>query len=192
MTENKPGVVLLFSTGFQLLEVMGTVDFLNVAGIKTTLASVGVDDLEVTDATGHIHKADIKLEQVKCNDYEGILVTGGIPSTQTIATSKQCVDLIHEFNNSGKLVASICGSTGAILAEACQILKGKKAVGYPGTDDKISEHGGIKEETRTCTDGNIITSRGPGTTLDWALAIIKYLRGQEAAEKVAKFTLLNI
>ena len=179
MTENKPGVVLLFSTGFQLLEVMGTVDFLNVAGIKTTLASVGVDDLEVADATGHIHKADIKLEQVKCNDYEGILVTGGIPSTQAIATSKQCVDLI-------------CGSTGAILAEACQILKGKKAVGYPGTDDKISEHGGIKEETRTCTDGNIITSRGPGTTLDWALAIIKYLRGQEAAEKVAKFTLLNI
>ncbi|KAH0789767.1 DJ-1 family protein [Histomonas meleagridis] len=190
MSEGKNGVILLLSTGFQLLEVMGPVDFLNKAGIPIKLVAVGVTGLEIEDGTGHFHKADITLDQVNVDDYEGILVTGGIPSTQTIATNNKCVELIKEFNSKGKLVASICGSTGAILAEACQILKGKRAVGYPGTDTKITENGGIKEENRVCTDGNIITSRGPATSLEWSIEIIRYLRGQETADNVSTGTLM--
>ena len=191
MSDEKKSVVMLISTGFQLLEVMGPVDFFNKAGIQTKLAAVGVPGLEVSDGTGHIHKADITLDQVCIDDYEGIIVTGGIPSTQTIAISSQCVELIRAFNAKGKLVASICGSTGDILAEACQLLKGKNAVGYPGTDDKITKNGGTKQETRVCTDGNIITSRGPATTLEWSIEIIRYLRGQEVADKVISMTLMS-
>ena len=191
MSDSKPGVVLLISTGFQLLEVMGPVDFLSKAGIKVTLASVNLPGLEVKDETGHEHKADITVDQVKCDDYEGILVTGGIPSTENIAKNQKCVELIREFNSKGKLVASICGSTGAILAEACQILKGRKAVGYPGTDEKITQNGGEKLETRVCRDGNIITSRGPATSIEWAMEIVRYLRGNEVHDKLFQLTLMK-
>lgn len=182
------GILILLAPGFETLEVMTPVDYLRLAKIPITTASVGVPGLVVTDTSGITHVCDARFQDVMNNDYDGVIVPGGMPGTLNIIAESSCLQLIKKYNSEGKLVASICAATGYILAEACQILKGKRAVGYPGTDDKITQYGGIKLTTPTCVDGNIITSRGPGTSIQFALELIKYISGEEAAKEVAKDT----
>ena len=77
-----------------------------------------------------------------------------------------------------------------LLGEACKIVKGKKACGYPGCDDGIEKNGGTKMEDLVTIDGNLVTSRGPGTAALFALALIKVLVGEEKEQAIGKGTLI--
>ena len=185
------GILFLLPPGFETSEAIVPIDFLRMAGIPVIMATVGLPGLIVRDTSGIPYVCDARLEDVQNNDYDGIFVPGGMPGTVNLAQNQMVIDLIKRFNSAGKLVTSICAATGYVLAEACRILNGKKAVGYPGTDLKIQEYGGIMLNTSTCLDGNILSARGPGVANLLAIEMIRYLQGDSAAENMKKGTVME-
>ena len=90
--------------------------------------------------------------------------------------------MIKEFAQEGKLVCAVCAAP-SVLGLA-GILEGKKATCYPGYEDKLL--GATFTEEKVAVDGNVITSRGLGTTIPFALEIVRYLSGDEVAESIAQ------
>ncbi|KAH0785959.1 DJ-1 family protein [Histomonas meleagridis] len=181
--------VILIAPGFEEVEAITPIDFLRRAGIEVTLASVGHNDLSIKGAHGIVLKCDAKLDDIAKNIYDAIICPGGMPGTKNLAKNAKVVEAIQAHLAAGKVVAAICAAPGYVLAEACGIMKGKTGCGYPGCDDKITEFGGTKVEDRVYVDGNIITSRGPGTATIFALEILRKLVGNEKADEIGKGTL---
>ena len=181
--------VVLIAPGFEEIEAITPIDFLRRAGVEVVMASVGHDDLAIKGAHGIVLKCNVKFDDVSKNIYDVIICPGGMPGTKNLAKSENVVKAIKAHLAAGKVVAAICASPGYVLAEACGIMKGKTGCGYPGCDDKITENGGTKVEDRVFVDGNIITSRGPGTASIFALEIVRKLVGNEKAEEIGKGTL---
>lgn len=181
--------VLVFAvTGFEPVELVQPVDFLRRAGAKVTVAAVGSKSKIVKGDQGVTIEADALLSDVKGKMFDMVYAPGGIPGADNLAKDKDVVEIIRKHHEAKRWVTSICASPGAVLA-ACDILKGRKACGYPGMDDGISKAGGIKTETKTTVDGNIITSRGPGTAGLLAFEQIKALFGEETMRAVLQGTI---
>ena len=182
-------VLVLLAPGFEEIEAITPIDFLRRAGCEVVTAVVGHNDLNVKAAHDVTFKADVKFSDVHTQIFDCIVCPGGMPGTKNLAKSKEVIDALHAHNNAGKIVAAICAAPGFVLAEAAQLLKGKNACGYPGSDEKITENGGHKNENPVTVDGNIVTSRGPGTAYKFALTLVEKLCGAEKAQEIGKGTL---
>ena len=184
-------VCICLAPGFEECEALVPTDFLRRAGAEVTLAAVGTPDLFVEAAHKVTVKADAMFDAVQNNAFDAIICPGGMPGTKNLAKHAPLIAALKKQAAAGKIVAAICAAPGFVFAEAAQLLKGKRACGYPGTDDLISKYGGQKLEDPVVVDGNIITSRGPGTAYLFALAIIKALFDQATADKVASGALVK-
>ncbi|MBO5657672.1 MAG: DJ-1/PfpI family protein, partial [Agathobacter sp.] len=111
---------------------------------------------------------------------DGIVLPGGMPGTTTLGESEIVQKVIRDFAAAGKLVAAICAAP-SVLGQA-GILEGKKATCYPGFEDQLAGATSLAEPV--VVDGNIITGRGMGTAIPFALAIIAYFLGEEKAREI--------
>lgn len=170
---------ILLAEGFEEIEALTQTDVLRRAGID--VKNVGVTGEYVTGSHGITVKADILItDAAKCVP-EGIILPGGIPGTPNIAANKDAVELIKKVAQKGGLVAAICAAP-SVLGEM-GLLKGRKAICYPGFEDKLT--GATVTCEKVVVDGNFITSRGAGTAMDMALAIVTYITG-EPSDKLSK------
>ena len=108
---------------------------------------------------------------------------GGMPGTKYLAGYKPLIDLLTDFNNKGKKIAAICAAPSVF--SGLGFLKDKKATSYPSFMEVIAKDGAQTSEDSVIVDGNITTSRGLGTAIDFALSIIEQLEGKEKADEVA-------
>lgn len=178
-------VAVLLADGFEEVEVITPVDFLRRAGIEVILASIG--ELNVTGCHDVVIQADTTLNALS-DDLDGIILPGGMPGAANLAQSEALIALIRQMNKSHKLLAAICAAPALVLGEA-RLLEGRKFTCYPGFENAIS--GAHFSTESVVLDGNILTSRGPGTAAEFAIAIIEYLLGIDAANAVKKSTLQN-
>ena len=111
-----------------------------------------------------------------------MILPGGVRGATNLAKSAEVAEFIKKMHKAGKIVAAICAAPAAVLAPL-GILDGKKATCYPGCETDFSGKIGHSKE-RVVVDGNIITSQGPGTALEFALLIAARLVGQEMADTV--------
>lgn len=176
-------VALLLAEGFEEVEAVTPIDFLRRAGIKLTTA--GINGTVIKGAQGVSLTADMKIEDLP-SDLDGVVIPGGLPGASNIAASEVAGTIIRTLFDEGCLVASICAAPAFVLAPL-GILEGKKATCYPGYEGDLS--GAVFSEERVVADGNVITSRGPGTAAEFAVEIIRYLSGSDAAEEVFNQTL---
>ena len=183
--------VILLAPGFEPIEATAPGDVLRRAGVQVIYAAVGSPTLNVEGALGISVHADQNFSQIADSLFDAIILPGGLPGATNLAQDVKVVDAVKHHLKAGKVVAAICASPGVVLAEACKILKGKKACAYPGFDDKITENGGTKVEDRVCVDGNIITSRGPGTATYFGLAIAEALVGSEKVNQLREGMLIQ-
>ena len=174
-------ILMPFANGFEEIEALAVVDLLRRAEIEVDM--VGVVGTMMTGAHDIKVMMDKRLNEVKTKDYDGIILPGGSPGYKNLGKSKAIMDMLKEFNEHGKLVAAICASP-MLLADA-GILHNRKATVYPGLESKIP----YPRADKVVVDENIITSQGPGTAIDFALAIIRYLMGREKANKVKEAVL---
>lgn len=182
---NMKKVAVLLADGFEEVEVITPVDFLRRAGIEVILTSIG--ELNVTGSHDVVILADTTLDALR-DDLDGIILPGGMPGASNLAQSKALIALIRKMNKSNKLLAAICAAPALVLGEA-RLLEGRKFTCYPGFENEIT---GANFSTESVVlDGNILTSRGPGTAAEFAIAIIEYLLGIDAANAVKKSTLQN-
>ena len=169
-------VMVPFAEGFEEIEALTIVDVLRRAGIEIDM--VGVVGSVITGGHGVRITVDKKLIEVKANDYDGIVLPGGDPGYMNLGRSSKLLEIINQLNAKGKLIGAICGAP-SVLAKA-GILENKKATIYPGMEKELPYPRG----DRIVVDGNIITSQGPGTTMEFALKIVEILMGNQKASNL--------
>ena len=180
-------VLFLIAPGFEPLEATAPIDYLRRAGATVVLAAVGTEKLGVKSALGLKLKCDVHFENVSDNLYDAIVCPGGMPGAKNLATNQAVVSFIKKHFENNKIVGAICASPGLVFAEACGIMKGKNGCGYPGSDNKIAEYdGNLITSQDVVVDGNVITSRGPGTSIQFALALVKALFGEDKEIEIGK------
>lgn len=172
-------VGIFIADGFEEIEGLTVADILRRAGIDIDMISINDENT----ATGS-HKITVKTEQTihtaDLDAYEAIVLPGGMPGTRNLGACEEVVRTIKTYAAEGKLVAAVCAAP-SVLGEN-GLLDGRTATCYPGWEDKLL--GARVTLNPVETDGNIITSRGMGTAIEFALAIVAYLTNEEAADKV--------
>jgi len=177
---------LLLAEGFEEVEALTQADFLRRGGIEVTIA--GIAGKKVKGSHHIVVETDAGPEALT-RDYDAIVLPGGMPGARNLAESKAVRDLILRHQSKGKLIAAICAAPAVVLHGGCNLLQGKKFTGYPGTEESVT--GAHFLPDRVVIDGNLITSRGPGTAGEFAVAIIEALEGHQKAQEVAQHALLK-
>ena len=169
------GVLVPLAQGCEELEAVTIIDLLRRAGIEVTTASL--DDEVITASRGVRLVADKRLDDVVNEDFDMIVLPGGLPGADHLDKDERIHGLLKRMSESGKYTAAICAAP-RVLANA-GLLEGMKATSYPGFIDKMSLPQTRVLEDPVVTDGKVITSRGPGTAMDFALELIEQLAGKE-------------
>jgi len=171
--------LVILAEGFEEVEAIGPVDVLRRAGVRVTLA--GLVDRRVESSRKIKVEADILLRDL-VGIPDAVILPGGLPGATNLAQSGDVSCLVKKMNGEGKIIAAICAAPAVVLAPL-GILEGKKATCYPGCEDDFSKKTLYVQEP-VVVDGNVITSQGPGTALEFALAIAACLVGQGMADIV--------
>ncbi|MGF0065310.1 DJ-1 family glyoxalase III [Lachnospiraceae bacterium SGI.085] len=172
---------IFMADGCEEIEGLTVVDIVRRAGIDITTISIS-DKNEVAGAHGITFLADAKKDEVVFSTLDGIVLPGGMPGTTNLGADETVDKVIREFAAGGKLVAAICAAP-SVLGQA-GILNGKHATSYPGFEPKLT--GAVTSEDSVVQDGNVITSRGMGTAIAFALEIVSYFTDKKTADKLAE------
>jgi len=172
-----PHAVVVLADGFEEVEAVTVIDLLRRAEVRVTV--LGLDGVEVRGAHDMWVRADMMFRGFS-EPFDALVLPGGGPGTKRLAASNELLELVRRSNEHGLLCAAICAAP-TVLAKA-GIMSGKKAVCYPGCEDKMDDAKVI--EDAVAVDGNIITSRAAGTAIPFALELIYALMGEEVEENV--------
>ena len=174
-------VLLPLAEGFEEIEAVTVVDLLRRAGIEVRTASLAAR--RVTGSHGITVEADISLDDADAADYDMIVLPGGMPGADHLKKDARVVALLRRFAAAGRYAAAICAAPG-VLAEA-GLLDGRRATSFPGFLREDSAPGLRLSQAPVVVDGKVVTSRGPGTAIDFSLVLIELLAGRETAAAVS-------
>ena len=174
-------VYIFLANGFEEIEGLTVVDLLRRANIEITMVSI-TDDLYVTGSHQIMTKADALFEQIDFSDSSMLVLPGGMPGTKNLSVHEGLDELLKQFHSKGKKLSAICAAPSVLGSKG--LLKGKKATCAPGFEDTLA--GAHIKSDAVVIDGNIITSKGMGTAIDFSLAMIKSLSGETEAVRIAK------
>lgn len=170
-------IVIPVATGFEEIEAVSLIDVLRRAGIKVIVAALD-DRLEVQGANGIMLVADRNIDGITSDDIDMILLPGGWGGTDLLAEDKYVQNLLKDMNNKGKDIAAICAAPFALNTAG---VLSKNFTCYPSVEEKIRLEG-YDTSSNVVEDGNIITSRGPGTAICLGLYLVKKYAGEEIYE----------
>ncbi len=179
---------VLFAPGFEEVEGLTVVDLLRRANINTSI--IGVEEKKVTGAHDVTITTDKTLDEVNIDQLDALILPGGAPGFKNLRKNKTVLSMITEANEKKKIVAAICASP-SVLATA-GVLEGKKATIYPGMEEEIKKGGGTFQDDLVVVDDTIVTSKGPATTMLFALKLIELLKDKETSEDVKNKVLLPL
>jgi len=174
-------VYIFLAEGFEEVEAITPIDVLRRAGANVTTVSIGLE-LYVTAAHDVHIKADTLLKNIDVNNADLLILPGGMPGTKNLSESTELASLLKDANAKGLLLAAICAAPSVF--GGLGLLEEKKAVCYPGWEDTLK--GAIIENNAVCHDGNIITSRGAGTAMDFSLYLVSILFSKQLADELAE------
>ena len=174
-------VYIFLANGFEEIEGLTVVDLLRRANIDITMVSI-TGELFVTGSHMIMTKADVLFENADFSHADMLVLPGGMPGTKYLAEHAGLDQLLKKFHSKGKKLSAICAAPSVLGSKG--LLKGKKATCYPGYEDVLL--GASIKNDAVVADGNIITSKGLGTAMDFSLALIKDLAREAEAAKIAK------
>lgn len=180
---------IFLAPGVEEVEATATIDALRRAGMPVVSVAVS-DSKEIKGATDQILVADTLISDVNTDDADWLIVPGGDPGAQNLFANDDVKAKILAHYNKGGRIASICAGPAVVLAPL-GVLKGKTATCYPGLGDAINSNGGRYVEQTVVVEPNLITSEGPGTTLPFAIAVVRATLGDKAADTVASGMLVK-
>ena len=182
--------IVLLAEGFEEVEALTPIDYLRRAGIEVT-AAAAAGDRSVRGARGVSVTADAILKDLigkgGAVSWDAVILPGGMPGASNLAASGETGALLKEMAAAGKVVAAICASPAVVLAPL-GLLAGRNFTCFPGMEKQVS--GAKWSGDLVVTDGNLITSRGPGTAGEFAVTIIGKLLSPAEGKKVADAVLL--
>lgn len=177
--------LICLAPGTEETEAVTTFDLLVRAGIQVTTASVASDgDLNIVCSRGVKLLADAPLVEVADGDFDAIILPGGLKGAECFRDSPLLVETVRQFHLSGRLVAAMCASPGTVLIPHNLFPLGNMT-GYPGLKSTIPAEKWMDKRAYYDERVKLLTSQGPGTSIDFALKIIDVLIGKEKAAEVA-------
>ena len=171
---------IFLAEGFEEIEALTVVDFLRRAEIEISMVSV-TGDKKVKGSHQITVLADILFEEANFEDADILILPGGMPGTTNLTKHEGLDKILREFHKKNKNIAAICAAPSVLGSKG--LLAGKRATCYPGFESKLT--GSITADQDVVVDGNIITSKGPGTAMDFSLALISKLVGKDTAKRIA-------
>lgn len=172
-------VYLFLADGFEEIEALSCVDILRRAGVD--ILTAGVTGKTVSGAHGIKVEADITVDECR-DDAEMVILPGGSAGTDNLAASGGVASLVKDAAARNAYVAAICAAP--TVLGGLGLLEGRRAVCYPGLEGRLT--GAVKSDERVCVDGRFITSRGPGTTSEFALTLVEILKGRRTADELRR------
>jgi len=176
-----PTVLIPLAKGCEELEAVTLIDLLRRAGFTVVTASLS-KQLEVVASRGVRLVADVWLEDVMDDEFDMMVLPGGLPGATHLDDDPRIHTILKRLNQSGKAIAAICAAP-LVLAHA-GLINGKTITSYPGILVASEWPNVTLTDDAIVIDGNTLTSRGPGTAMDFALAIIEYLSNKTMRDKV--------
>jgi 4-methyl-5(b-hydroxyethyl)-thiazole monophosphate biosynthesis len=173
-------VLVPLAQGCEELEAVTVVDLLRRAGIDVITA--GLDAQPVHASRGVTLLPDMSLDAALQLEFDMIVLPGGLPGADHLRDDPRVIDLLKKMAAADRYTAAICAAP-RVLAHA-GLLDGKCATSFPGALDVAAVPGIEYQEAPVVTDGKVITSRGPGTAMDFALTLIETLAGKQQRDEV--------
>lgn len=166
-------ILVPIANGFEEIEAISIIDICRRAGIEVVTA--GVENKILIGAHNIKIEMDSLITEISSNDFDMIVLPGGLPNAFTLAEDKDVQRLLKEFKEKNKKLAAICAAPYAL--HTAGVLE-ENYTCYPSFEKKIKDNG-YQSNKNVVTDKNIITSRGPATAMEFALEIVKTLKGEE-------------
>jgi 4-methyl-5(b-hydroxyethyl)-thiazole monophosphate biosynthesis len=173
-------VLIPLAQGCEELEAVTIIDLLRRAGIEVVTA--GLEEGPVTCSRGVVLLPDTRLDEVLDEDFDMLVLPGGLPGADHLDNDSRIIALLRRMAEKGKYTAAICAAP-KVLASA-GLLHDRQATSYPGVLDALELPRTLRKDQPVVVDGHVITSRGPGTAMDFALELISQLVGHEQRESV--------
>ena len=174
-------VVMFFANGFEETEAIAPLDIMRRAGLDVVTVSIN-ETAEVVGSHGITYTADTTADKLDADGtYEAVILPGGMPGTTNLGNCDKVCETLKNSAAKGSVIAAICAAPSVL--GGLGLLAGKKAVCYPGFEDKLE--GAVVADTPVAVDGKVITAKAMGAAYEFGLALVTALRGADAAEKVA-------
>ena len=172
---------ILFAGGYEEVEALTVVDLLRRADVVCDIVALG-DEREVTGSHGISVRADKAFRDTDFSVYDALILPGGLRGTARLAEDERVLELLQRFYHEKRLTAAICAAP-TVLAKA-GLLEGKKAVSHPSVADRLT--GALPYDGPVAVDGTVITSRGLGTAIPFALTLVAFLVSADRAGEIAE------
>ena len=183
------GTYVFLADGFEVSEALTTVNMLRRGGVNVKTVSI-YDDRIVTSSNRIPVIADMAFGEFKasttfgaCLPTDVMIFPGGMPGSSNLAAFGKLMDIMKDHYSEGGTVAAICAAPSVVLSLLPNI-EGKKMTCYDGFEEALIAKGAEYVKEGVVTDGQIITGRGPGWAVEFGLAILAHVKGQETADKV--------
>ena len=183
------GTYVFLADGFEVSEALTTVNMLRRGGVNVKTVSI-YDDRIVTSSNRIPVVADMAFGEFRasttfgpCLPTDVMIFPGGMPGSANLAAFGKLMDIMKDHFANGGTVAAICAAPSVVLS-LLPDLNGRKMTCYDGFEETLTAKGVEYVKEGVVTDGNIITGRGPGWAVDFGLAILANIKGQEIADKV--------
>ena|SRR5947208_1286109 len=183
-------VVVPLAHGFEEIETVTVVDILRRAGISVTIAGVeeGAPPAAAEGRTGIKLVPDVPLDEVRAADFDMIVLPGGLKGAQTLAKDLRVARLLPLFQQGERYIAAICAAPTVLAVHG--MIAGRKLTSHPSVKEQLT--GAIYDEARVVIDGRLVTSRGPGTAMEFAMALVEILMGRQKVEEITRGVLAKV
>lgn len=173
-------ILVPLAEGFEEIEAMSIIDILRRAG--ATVIAAGLGEGPVKGRSDVVMMPDCTLDRALAeNEFDMIVLPGGMPASASLRDDPRIIATLVKMRDAGKTVAAICAAP--IALDRAGILDGEQFTSYPGMAPDLPKDGYLQD--RVVISGKLLTSRGPGTALDFALELVRALYGDSAAKQVA-------
>ena len=182
-------VFVMLGTGFDEIEALAPVDVMRRAGMEVFTVSM-TDNRLVKGATGNLIVADMCVSDLSPDRIDWLIFPGADKSEDAVNLDEMLSELVKTHWKKGGNIAAICAAPALVLGPL-GIIKGVKATGYPFLKEDFENNGGIYSEEPVVIGDRLITSKGPGTTLEFALAIVRKAKGADMEKALREGMVIN-
>ena len=177
-------ILVPLAEGFEEIEAVNVIDILRRADVEVVTAGLKEGLVEGSHKIKML--PDTTLEKIDYRDFDGLVLPGGAPGFVNLGNDERILKMAREMDEKGKVVAAICAAPSVLIKAG--VLQGRKATVSPSGKAQVQACANFSEE-RVVVDGNLVTSRSPGTALEFALKLVEVLAGKEKMLEVKAQTL---
>lgn len=175
-----PSVLIPLAEGFEELEAVSVIDILRRGGVEVVVA--GLTQGSIKGSRDIVLVPDTTLDEAMERDYDMISLPGGAPGVERLQADQRVQKLLERFRERGAYTTAICAAPSVLASYG--YLQGKQATSNPKFRDQVAIEEVTYLEDPVVIDGSVVTSRGPGTAMDFALTLVEMLQGKEKRDKV--------